>query len=1022
MLATTPLMATAGDWPTSLHDPQRTSASSDETTLSTSNAAQLTKLWSFQTGGTVASSPSIIGSTVYVGSWDGYEYALDAATGTQKWRTFLGTTTADPICFPPGAGVSSAAAIQNGVVYLGGGDAYWYALDANTGAVLWRVFTGDNSAASGHYNWSSPLIYNGYAYIGVASLGDCPLVQGQLLQVDLTTHQVVNTFNSVPTGQVGGGIWTSPSIDTATNTIFVTTGTINDPSQIYPQAMIALDAATLAVKSAWQLPQAQAGFDADWGTSATQFSDASGNPLVAATNKNGYTYAFNRSNIGAGPVWRQTIAYGGGDASSGDGSVSSAAFGNNRLYVAGGNTTIGGLGYPGGVRALDPATGNFLWEHGLPHWVIPAVAYADGLLFVGAGSTLDVLDATSGTSLYTYTTGGTIYGAPSISNGRVFFGSTDNSVYAFGLPSNPPPTPVPDPNCPAGWTCTDIGSPAPAGSETVASGTWNVTVGGSGIGGSSDQFRFVRQSVNGDSQISTRLVSQQGTPATGQAGVMVRQSDDPGAPYYAALLTPQHQLSVQYRSQFGGPTTVVAQVTASAPPLYVEIQRRGDQFQAATSSDGTNYTLVPGTTVTLLVPASVTAGVAVSSAASGTATAASFSNIVTGQPGTTPQPPATACPTGWSCADIGNPALTGGQSLSSGTWNVQGAGADIGGYTDQFHFVWQSLPADGTFSARVATQTNTNPAAKAGVMLRQSTDPGSQFYAVLVTPSDGITIEYRANEGIRSTTITSIAGAAPAYVEVARSGNTYSAYTSSDGSTWTFVTGTSVSLNTGGSVLAGMADSSHATSALSTATFDTVVLSTTAPPPPGNCPQAWSCADIGNPTPAGTQSLNGNTFTLQGGGDDIWSTADQFHFVWQSLAADGSVSARVASQSNTDVWAKAGVMLRQTSDSGSPYYAVYVTPSNGINVQYRASAGGTAASAGSAVAGTAPAYLQVARSGSTFTAYTSSDGATWTPIAGSSVSISMSGAVLAGLAVTSHNPVDLSTVTFDTVAIGASLP
>ncbi len=84
-----------------------------------------------------------------------------------------------------------------------------YALDAATGSILWKVYTGDNSATAGHYNWSSPLIYNGYAYIGVASLGDCPLVQGQLLRVDLNTHQIVNIFNVVPTGQVGGGIWTS---------------------------------------------------------------------------------------------------------------------------------------------------------------------------------------------------------------------------------------------------------------------------------------------------------------------------------------------------------------------------------------------------------------------------------------------------------------------------------------------------------------------------------------------------------------------------------------------------------------------------------------------------------------------------------------------------------------------------------------------------------------------------------------------------------------------------------------------
>ena len=69
------------------------------------------------------------------------------------------------------------------MVYVGGGGPDFYALDASTGAVLWQVYTGDNSQAGAHYNWSSPLIVGNYAYIGIASNCDNPLVQGQLLQV-----------------------------------------------------------------------------------------------------------------------------------------------------------------------------------------------------------------------------------------------------------------------------------------------------------------------------------------------------------------------------------------------------------------------------------------------------------------------------------------------------------------------------------------------------------------------------------------------------------------------------------------------------------------------------------------------------------------------------------------------------------------------------------------------------------------------------------------------------------------------
>src|SRR6266705_6547583 len=203
------------DWSMYLHDPQRTAAT-DERVLSTKNVGQLSKLWTFKTGGTIAASAAVVGGTVYVGSWDGYEYALDQITGKLKWKTFLGITKPRPVCNPPQAGVTSSAAIQDGVLYVGGGDAYWYALDTKTGAVLWKVFTGDNSPEGGHYNWSSPLLYNGYAYIGIASEGDCPLIPGQLLQVSLSTHQITNSFTMVPDGQLGGGVWTSPSVDPTT--------------------------------------------------------------------------------------------------------------------------------------------------------------------------------------------------------------------------------------------------------------------------------------------------------------------------------------------------------------------------------------------------------------------------------------------------------------------------------------------------------------------------------------------------------------------------------------------------------------------------------------------------------------------------------------------------------------------------------------------------------------------------------------------------------------------------------------
>jgi len=107
-------------------------------------------------------------------------------------------------------------------------------------------------------------------------------------------------------------------------------------------------------------------------------------------------------------------------------------------------------------------------------------------------------------------------------------------------------------------------------------------------------------------------------------------------------------------------------------------------------------------------------------------------------------------------------------------------------------------------------------------------------------------------------------------------------------------------------------------------------------------------------------------------------------------------------------------MMRATSDPGSPYYGVFVTPGNGISVQWRTAQGGSTSQV--TVAGTLPEYLQITRTGTTFSAYTSPDGVNWTLVPGSAVSLaSLSGTLLRGFAVTSHNTGQLSTVVINSV-------
>ncbi|MFC5001071.1 hypothetical protein ACFPIJ_24925 [Dactylosporangium cerinum] len=100
-------------------------------------------------------------------------------------------------------------------------------------------------------------------------------------------------------------------------------------------------------------------------------------------------------------------------------------------------------------------------------------------------------------------------------------------------------------------------------------------------------------------------------------------------------------------------------------------------------------------------------------------------------------------------------------------------------------------------------------------------------------------------------------------------------------------------------------------------------------------------------------------------------TYDQLHFVHEPMTGDGTLTARVASQKATGAWAKAGIMVKASPTAGAPYVALMVTPAHGV----RLIADATTELAGTAT--TAPRWLQLTRSGQTFTGAESADGSSW---------------------------------------------
>jgi regulation of enolase protein 1 (concanavalin A-like superfamily) len=398
--------------------------------------------------------------------------------------------------------------------------------------------------------------------------------------------------------------------------------------------------------------------------------------------------------------------------------------------------------------------------------------------------------------------------------------------------------------------------------------------------------------------------------------------------------------------------------------------------------------------------------------------------------------------------------------------------------------------------ARVASIQNTNPWAKAGVMIRETLAANSSNALMTLTPANGLAFQRRLTTGGTTPSTPGAAVAAPYWVKLVRAGNTFTGYSSPDGVNWTLVGSDTIAM--AANVFVGLALTSHDNTKVCTATLDNVSAPSAVNligPPPGSSfgapasvalvataldtgasitkvdfyngatllgtasttpytftwsgltagrytvtaqatdslgrvlvsgpltftvqpsgtglPSPWLDGDVGAPGAVGSASWSGGTFTTNGAGTDIWNFDDHFHFVYQTLSGNTTVLARVASVQNTDPWAKAGVMIRETLAPGSKQAMMILTSGNGLSFQRRPTTGGASATTAGAAAA-APYWVKLVRSGDTFTASQSTDGSAWVTVG--STTIPMNATVYVGLAVTSHNDPVTCAVTMDGVA------
>ena len=250
--------------------------------------------------------------------------------------------------------------------------------------------------------------------------------------------------------------------------------------------------------------------------------------------------------------------------------------------------------------------------------------------------------------------------------------------------------------------------------------------------------------------------------------------------------------------------------------------------------------------------------------ADGSALTDSFTSTAAAASYTANYDPVQAVPSPWQSTDVGAPILAGGADYAPGdqAFYMDGAGADVFGSNDQFHYVYQTLNGDGTIIARVRYQTNSNSWAKAGVMIKQSATAGAPFVDALVSPDvsqntpningvgctpngclsplppvtpsmgHGVRMQYSGSKSATPNSYPAGFTNPNKWLELQRVGNTFTSWLSADGVNWTKIGTTTITMTN--PVTIGLFDTSHNIGELSTAAFDHVqVTGSTSPPPPG---------------------------------------------------------------------------------------------------------------------------------------------------------------------------------------------
>ncbi len=374
--------------------------------------------------------------------------------------------------------------------------------------------------------------------------------------------------------------------------------------------------------------------------------------------------------------------------------------------------------------------------------------------------------------------------------------------------------------------------------------------------------------------------------------------------------------------------------------------------------------------------------------------------------------------------DVGTPPVAGSSKLVNpitGEYLTSGSGEINGddGYQDALQFLAAPRPNNVGLLISAKVELEDGDEGCAGVMIRDSTSDNATSAGLCLNSNGDIEYSARTNNGYQGKTGTHSSSYSSVWLRLENHEGVIYYLMSDDGHTWGSVFISDLEFDNL-NVQAGLMTTSSGMDSNLSAEFTQVNLSEFSLT---NIGLFDSAIDLGSPSKSGNSSHSSGTYTVEGGGNDIWGKHDDGHFLHRHVSDLSTlmITARVNSVEKTHRWAKAGVMIRDSSDPGAKYVMALVRPDGRVSLQWRTHDGSRSYWEGNLLGdfGT-PKWVRVTMRdtprGEMFQAAWSVDGNEWHYSPQKNIDF-IDNQMLVGLAVTAHNDNKISTAVFDNVTI-----